>query len=270
METTAAIQPHNAKAAATWGSGGHNYDRISYSIADGIEHCVIRLDPKPGERVLDVATGTGWAARSVARRGAEVTGIDLGAELIEGAKAEAEKAGLPMDLQVGDAEALAFDDRSFDAVISTYGVMFANRPEEAAAELARVCRKAGRVALATWLPDSTVVDLFKVMKPYMTVPALPPPSPFEWGREDRVRQLLGAHFDLRFETGNTTLRERDGTAVWDLFVESYGPTKALAASLDADRLKQLRNDFIAFHEGFKTDLGIAMRRDYLITIGVRK
>ena len=146
-----AILAHNLKAAATWGSGGPRYDRISRSIADAIEHGVGRLAPLPGERILDVATGTGWAARLIAARGARVTGLDLHADLIEGAKAYAAQARLDIAFDVGDAEALPYADASFDAVISTFGVMFCSRPEAAAAELARVCRRGGRLALLTLL-----------------------------------------------------------------------------------------------------------------------
>jgi hypothetical protein len=109
------------------------------------------------------------------------------------------------------------------------------------------------------------------MQPYMPEPpAPPPPSPFAWGNQARVRQLLGATFDLRFETGTTTLRARDGATVWDLFVRGYGPTKSLAASLDPERRENLRRDFIAYHDSFRSELGVAMPRDYLVTIGVRK
>ena len=265
------IQAHNIKAAATWGAGGLNYDRISQTIADAIEHCVIRLAPKPGERILDVATGTGWAARRVAARGASVTGIDLGADLIEAAKACAAEARLKIDFQVGDAEALPFEDHSFDAVISTCGVMFVSKPEAAAAELARVCKKGGRIGLMTWPADGTIAGLFKVMKPYMPAPATPlPPSPFEWGSRERVQQLLGAAFDLHFETGTTVLREPSGLAVWELFVKGYGPTKVLAAALDPERREGLKRDFIAYHDSFRSELGVAMPRDYLVTIGTHK
>ncbi|HLB80420.1 MAG TPA: class I SAM-dependent methyltransferase [Dongiaceae bacterium] len=267
---SATIQPHNAKPAAVWNAGGAHYDRISETIADSIEHAVIRLAPQPGERVLDVATGTGWTARRVAARGAAVVGIDLGADLIEAAEGLAAAAGLAIEFRVGDAEKLAFPDAGFDAAISTCGVMFVNRPEDAAAELARVCRKGGRLALTTWPPDGTLAGLFKVMKPYMTPPPSPPPSPFEWGRPERVRELLGGAFDLRFETGTTVLREASGEAVWRLFAESYGPTKALAGALDPERREQLHRDFVAYHDGFRSELGVAMPRDYLVTIGIRK
>jgi len=271
LQSPKTVLPHNAKAATTWGSGGRNYDRISHSISDGIEHAVARLAPRPGERVLDVATGTGWAARLAAARGAAVTGLDLHADLIDAAAALAAEARLQIAFQVGDAEALPFHDASFDAVISTFGVMFCSRPEAAAQELARVTRKGGRLALVTWAVDGTVFGMFKAMKPYMAAPAgNPPPSPFEWGSIARLKSLLGDAFDLRFENGTTTLREPSGQAVWNLFVESYGPTKTLAASLDGPRRIDLQRDFAAYHDGFRTELGVSMPREYLVTIGVRK
>ncbi len=264
------IQPHNLRAAAVWDSGGANYDRISQTISDAIEHCVIRLAPEPDEGILDVATGTGWAARRLAMRGARVTGIDLGSDLIEAAKADAAAAGLDIEFQVADAEALPFENNSFDAVISTFGVMFVGKPEAAAAELARVCRKDGRLGLTTWPPDGSIAGLFELMKRYMAAPASPPPSPFAWGSRERVQQLLGNWFDLRFETGTTMLREASGNAAWELFVSSYGPTKMLASTLEPARLEQLKQDFIAYHDGFRSELGISMPRDYLVTIGIRK
>lgn len=271
LEKPQPVLPHNAKAAATWGSGGRHYDRISATIADAIEHAVLRLAPKTSDHVLDVATGTGWAARLAAARGASVVGLDLHADLINSAKALAAEARLTIDFQVGDAEALPFGDAAFDAVISTFGVMFCARPEAAAAELARVTKKGGRLALATWAVDGALTGVFRTMKPYMAAPAAtPPPSPFAWGSTARVHELLGSAFDLHFETGVTTLREPSGQAVWELFVESYGPTKALAASLDDARRKDLQRDFAAYHDGFRTELGVAMPREYLITIGVRK
>src|SRR2546421_8237484 len=100
------IQPHNAKPAAVWSSGGTNYDQISRGIADSIEHCVLRLDPKPGERILDLATGTGWTSRLVARRGANVTGVDIAADLLAGARERAEAEGLNIEYRIGDAEQL--------------------------------------------------------------------------------------------------------------------------------------------------------------------
>jgi SAM-dependent methyltransferase len=261
------VLPHNVKLAATWGSGGESYDKVSETIADAIDHVVNRVWPRSAERVLDVATGTGWTARRLSSRGAKVTGVDIGEGVIEAAKRMAPE----IDFKVGDAESLEFPDQSFDCVTSTFGVMFVSRPEAAAAELARVTRKGGRLGLVTWLPGSTVEEIFQTMRPYMPAPpASPPPSPFAWGREDRVRELLGDMFDLTFERGATVLRMPDGQVVWDVFVTGYGPTKMLAASLDTERRAALQRDFIAMHEKYRVEAGVAMPREYLVTIGVRK
>lgn len=262
-----AILAHNERAGATWGSGGEAYDRISESITDAIEHAVNRVWPTPGERFLDVATGTGWTARRLAARGAKVTGVDFGAGVIEAAK----RIAPAIDFRVGDAEALEFGDGEFDAATSTFGVMFVARPEAAAAELARVVRRGGRIALTTWRPDGAIPEIFKTMRPYMPPPPVPPPpSPFAWGAEARLTELLGERFDLEFEAGNSVLRMPTGESVWDLFVEGYGPTRTLAGNLDAERRAALKRDFVALHEKHRTACGIAMPREYVVTIGVRK
>jgi SAM-dependent methyltransferase len=261
------VLAHNERAAATWGAGGREYDQVSEYISDALAHIVNRIVPKPGERILDVATGTGYTARLLASRGASVTGVDIGHGVIEAAKALSPS----IDFRVADAEALPFGDASFDAVVSTFGVMFVANPKVAAQELARVCKSGGRLGLVNWVPEGTVAGLFGIMRPYLPPPsASPPPSPFEWGRPERIRELLGDAFDLKFEMGTTTLRMPDGGAIWDMFLAGFGPTKALAASLDGARREQLRHDFIAYHERYLTDLGVTMPRDYLIALGRRK
>jgi SAM-dependent methyltransferase len=267
----APIQSHNQKAAAVWSSGGAHYDAISRGIADSIEHCVLRLDPQPRERILDLATGTGWTSRAVARRGAKVIGADIAADLLAAATERAKAERLDIEYRIGDAENLPFADGAFDAVVSTCGVMFASRPQAVAEQLARVCRKGGRLALTTWLSDSNLFKMFQVMKPYMPPPPTPaPPSPFEWGKTERIAELLGGAFDLKFEKGVSYYREPSGEAAWNTFSVGYGPTKSLAASLDETRRAELKRDFIAFHDGFPTELGICVPREYWLTIGVRR
>ncbi len=264
------VQPHNERPAAVWSSGGKHYDQISRGIADSIEHCVLRLDPQSGERILDLSTGTGWTSRVVARRHAVVVGADIAADLLDAARATAAHEGLSIEYRLGDAERLPFDDGEFDAVVSTCGVMFASRPEAAAQELARVCRTGGRIALTTWPFSSNVAKMFEVMKRYLPAPPAPaPPSPFEWGRAERVRELLATAFRLRFETGVSHYREPSAEAAWQAFSTGYGPTRMLAQSLDPERREAFRQDFVAFHAGFSTELGICVPREYLLTIGVR-
>src|SRR6056297_140317 len=265
------IRSHNAASSAIWSSGGAAYDEISRGILDAIEHCTNRLAPRRDGQVLDVATGTGWAARRLAARGFEVTGVDFAPDMLAAAGDLAVAQNLDIAFDLGDAEALAYGDASFDAVVSSFDIMFVQRPEDAAAELARVCKPGGRLALAIWTPDGNVFEMFKVMKAYMPDPAgTPPPSPFDWGSPERVRALLGHHFDLGFERGTSSYRAPDGQAAWRNFVAGYGPLRTLAGKLDEADARALERDFVAFHDGFATDLGICVPRDYLVAAGTRR
>jgi SAM-dependent methyltransferase len=268
---SSSIQPHNLRAAAVWSRGGKAYDEISRGIGDAIAHCVLRLNPQRGESVLDLSTGTGWTSRLVARLGATVMGVDIAEDLLESARARAEAERLDIDYRLADAEQLPFTDGTFDAVISTFGVMFASRPEAAAAELARVVRPGGRIALATWAADGTVFGMFQVMKRFMPPPPDPPPaSPFAWGRQERITELLGEAFDLRFETGTSYYREPTPEAAWHTFSTGYGPTRTLYENLEPQQRQSLRDEFVAFHAGFSNDLGICVPRTYCITLGTRR
>ena len=144
-------QKHNQQAAKMWGHGGSAYDFISFGISDALAHATQRMWPEPGEKILDVATGTGWSARNLASLGARVTGIDIADDLLEAARALSAHIDPEISYQHADAEALPFDDASFDGVVSTFGVMFAPNQEQAASELARVCRPGGRLVLTTQL-----------------------------------------------------------------------------------------------------------------------
>ena len=229
--TQSPVLPTNAQAARTWGAGGERYDEISRGIADAIEHAVDALDPQPGERILDVATGTGWAARSIAARGAIVTGVDLGAEVIEAAR----ELSSDIDFRIGDAEALPFPDNHFDAVISTFGVMFALDPEAVAAELARVVRPGGRISLANWAAGGSVNEMFKLIGSHKPAEENPAPSPFEWGKTTRVLELLGDHFEVEFEVGTSFFRTESSEKAWATFSTGFGPVVTLLEVLSEER-----------------------------------
>jgi SAM-dependent methyltransferase len=267
-----AVQPHNEKAAATWSAPGELYDEISRALAGSINHCVDRLQVRPGDRVLDLACGTGWTSREVARQasGAKITGADIAHGLLEAARTIARRERLDIGYEIADAEQLPYADGEFDALVSTYGVMFASNPEAVAAELARVVRKGGRLGLLVWQPECTLFQMFQVMKPYLPVPPKPLPSPFAWGNRDRVRELLGKTFDLRFEEGVSPFIAPSAEDAWEIWTANYGPSKTLATNLPADRREQFKADMIAFHRRFATELGVFMPRDYLLAIGVRK
>ena len=257
-----------AKQSVMWGSGP--YERITDTIRDIHAAVVERLAPSPGERWLDLATGTGAVARLAARAGADVTGQDLAPALVEMAREIAADEGVSVHFEVGDAESLRYVDASFDIVSSTCGVMFAPDHAAVARELARVCRPGGRLGLACWRSDGAVGDLFRTMAPFQPPPPPGVGSPFDWGREDHVAELLGDPFELEFEERASILVEESGEAVWELFVTAYGPTKVLAESLDPGRGEELRRAFVELHELHRTGEGIRMPRTYILTLGRRR
>lgn len=262
------ILPGNQPAADTWDAGGQAYEKISLQISDAIEHCVDRLAPQPDESILDVATGTGIAARLAAARGAKVTGTDIGAELIEAARHLDESKQI--DFQVGDADALPFEDAQFDAVISTFGVMFSSNPQKAADELARVTRPGGRIALAVWQDQGGVFEMFKCVQSHQPNPNPNKPSPFRWADREQVEAWLGDHFELAVEPGISQYRETSASNAWDTFRNGFGPVKALFEKLEGQAAENLRQDFEAMHNRYRTELGILVTRPYLIIAGTRK
>ena len=267
------VQSHNIKAQSVWNSPGGRYDEISRSIADAIEHAVERLQPKSGQRILDLATGTGWASRIIAHRfpGASVTGVDIAEEMLSYAREVAATQKLSIEYRHGDAEKLPFSDGELDGVVSTFGVMFASKQEAAASELARVVKRGGRVVLSTWKHDSNVANMFGVMKPFMPAPPQPPPaSPFAWGKIERLEALLGPSFELAFEEGTNHFRYESGEQAWNLWVNHYGPAKSLAASLDDARREEFKGAMIAWHETFKSAIAYDQPRTYVITRAIRK
>jgi len=267
------VQAHNLKAQAVWNSPAGRYDEISRSIADAIEHAVERLHPRTGEQILDLATGTGWGSRVIAQRfpGALVTGADIADRMLEHARAAAITQKLNIDYVLADAERLPFENGAFDGVVSTFGVMFAGRPELAALELARVVKKGGRVVLANWKQDSNVFHMFGVMKRFMPAPPTPaPPSPFEWGKPERLEELLAANFELRIEEGTNHYRYGSGEQAWNLWLNHYGPAKALAESLDDSRREAFKRAMIDWHEQFRSELGYDQARQYLIVRAIRR
>jgi len=263
-----AFEALKEKQSVVWGSGP--YERISEHLTTAHDHLLGAVAAGDGDRWLDVATGTGEIAVRAARTGAEVRGIDLAPGMIETARRRAVDAGVEVAFEVGDAERLPYPDASFDVVSSTFGVMFCPDQGAAAAELARVTRPGGTLALLNWHPTRGVAEFFKVMAPYMPPPPEGAGSPFAWGDRDRLAELLGDAFELRIEEADCPQPGGSAEEVWELFTSSYGPTKALAASLDDERREALRRDWIAYFEQFGDGSGISQPRPYLLVIGRRR
>jgi SAM-dependent methyltransferase len=256
------------RQSVMWGSAP--FGKIADSISAMHVTLVERLDPKPGERMLDVGCGTGAVALLAAERGADVVGSDLSPVLIETAKAQAAAKGARIEFEVGDAESLSYPDASFDVVASSVGVIFAPDHAAIAAELARVCSPGGRVGITAWRKDSGVGQMFDAMAPFMPPPPEGAGSPFQWANEEYVTSRLGDDFELEFFDENAPDHGDSGAAMWQLFAEDYGPSYTLANSLEPARRAELDQAMSAFFESFREGDRIVQPRRYLLTIGTRR
>lgn len=224
-----------------WMAG--DFGQVAKYIETGAEEFVARLAPGPGVRVLDVACGSGNVAVPAARAGAVVTGLDIAPNLLEQARARAASEGLTIQFDEGDAEGLPYADAAFDVVASMYGAMFAPRPELVAAELVRVCRPGGRVAMANWTPEGFIGQMFKVNGRHVPPPPAMP-SPLKWGDEGAVRERLREGVAGLQLTRQMCLFEYPfpPAEVVEFFRVYYGPTQRAFGALDADGQAALRGD----------------------------
>ena len=263
---TLAIGPE----ALMWGLPGAAYDGISFGLSDTISHTVQALWPRPGDRILDIGTGTGWAARLAAQRGADVTGIDIAPGMLAAAEALSARQGPRPLFKLAAAEDLPFADESFDGVISTYGVIFSGEPSSAIAEMARVLRPGGRLAMATWAaePNGYIARFFGLIGQWSDAPP-PPSSPFNWGRRDWLEKSLSDRFDLGLREQTTTLYAPDIATIWSEYVNGFGPVAATYEALSSSRREAFKAAFEELHLPYLTDVGVVIQRDALVVRGVR-
>ena len=231
MTTTSALPDLRAvkrRQQATWASG--DYAEIATLIVPVAERLVDAADLRAGSAVLDVACGSGNATLAAARLGCEVTGIDYVPELLERGRERAAAERVGVGLVHGDAEAIPFPDRSFDATISVFGSMFAPDHRRTADEIARVTRPGGTIALASWAPDGFIGAMFRTIAAHVP----PPPglaSPMLWGTEEHLAGLFGRRVEWAHRERTFTFRFASAEAFVDCFVTHYGPTlKAVEAA----------------------------------------
>jgi len=231
-----------ARLKTIWTSG--DYDVFSRFMQKDAEQFFSRLGIKPGTRLVDVGCGAGQLALIAARAGAQVTGCDIAPNWIEKARARAAAEGLEIDFMEGDAESLPYPDGEFDVVVSLIAAMFAPRPELVAAELTRVCRPGGMIAMGNWTPSGFIGQMFKTISKHIAPSGMP--APVLWGDETTVRERLSKgisdlkctqrhyHFDYPFGPEE----------VVEFYRINYGPMARAFASLDSNAQDQLRSDLV--------------------------
>jgi ubiquinone/menaquinone biosynthesis C-methylase UbiE len=265
-----AVEQLKVAHRATWAAG--DYPAIA-ELIDRVPpaHLLASVGVDTGDRVLDVATGSGNVALQAVALGGEVTGLDLVPELLEVARSRADAAGVAIGLVAGDAEELPFADDSFDRVLSVFGVQFAPRHQRVADELARVCHPDGAIGLVSWTPKGLIGQLFGVLSRYMPAPpsfASPPPR---WGSEEHVAGLFaGSGFEFEFERATTPFEFASTEEFMTFFERHYGPMlKARERLLGAGRWSECRGELLELFESLNsaTDGSAHLDSEYLLAVG---
>jgi len=224
-----------ARQRGAWSTG--NYAVVGTTLQIVGESLCEALDIRPGSRVLDVAAGNGNATLAAARRFADVVSTDYVQSLLDSGRRRAEAEGQPVLFQEADAEDLPFPDRSFDVVLSTFGVMFTPDQEKAASELLRVCKVGGKIGLANWTPEGFVGQLFKIIARYLPpVPGLKSPS--LWGTRARLLELFGPDASVQATHRHFQFRYRSPYHFIEVFRTYYGPVNRAFAALESDPERQ--------------------------------
>ena len=257
-----------ARQQATWASG--DFAEIATLIVPVAERLCDAADLRAGSNVLDVACGSGNAALAAARLGCVVTGIDYVPALLERGRERAAAERIAVDLRDGDAEEIPFPDESFDAALSVFGSMFAPDHRRAAAELVRVTRPGGTIALASWTPDGFLGEMFRTVAAHV-----PPPSglasPMLWGTEEHLAELFGPDVAWAHRRRTFTFRFTSAEAFVECFAAYYGPTvKALEAAGPArDALARDLRDLVLSWNRLEQPGPIAVPGTYLESVGLR-
>jgi ubiquinone/menaquinone biosynthesis C-methylase UbiE len=251
-----------------WSSGDYAVVGTTLQIV-GEELCEA-LDLRPGSTVLDVAAGNGNVSLAAARRWCDVTATDYVPALLERARERADAERLHIEFREADAEALPFADKSFDVVVSTFGVMFTPDQDRAAAELIRVCKHGGKIGLANWTPESFIGQLFKTIGKHVPPPA-GAKSPALWGTRPRLAELFETHASIEAAQRYFVFRYRSPEHWLEIFKTYYGPVLKAFAALPAPSQEALEHDILSLIAQFNRshDGAMVVPSEYLQVVVTR-
>ncbi len=257
------------KQRIAWSSG--DYAVIGTTLQIVGEALCEAVDLRSNQRVLDVAAGNGNATLAAARRFAYVISTDYVFSLLERGRERAKAERLPIAFQEGDAEALAFEDASFDVVLSTFGVMFTPNQELAASELMRVCRKGGKIGMTNWTPEGFIGQLFKTIGKFVA-PAPGVKSPLLWGTRAHLEMLFGPKAIVAAESKNFVFRYKSPKHWIETFRAYYGPVVKAFETIDAEARKALEADLYALLDKFNVakDGTLVIPSEYLEVVIIKK
>jgi SAM-dependent methyltransferase len=254
-------------ARALWGRG--EYVPIAKRLEPAARALVDACAISAGQEVLDVAAGNGNVATLAAREGAAVVASDLSPAMVELGRMRTETEGLDVEWVEADAEELPFENARFDCAGSTFGAMFAPRPEVVASEIFRVVRPGGTVGMVNWTRDGFLGHWFELAASYAPQPPADVPSPLEWGRDEVARERFDGHAgSIETERGHVRWSFESADAMLKFFGETAGPGLALMESLDEDAKGRLRDDFGELVAGFNaaTDGSVEVDGEYLLVV----
>jgi SAM-dependent methyltransferase len=255
-------------AGRVWGSAA--FERIADGASPSHDALVEALDPRPGQRVLDVATGSGAVAVRAAARGATVTAVDVSADLLARARQAATEAGVDVTFITADAQSLPFERGDFELVASAQGIVFAPDHDAVARELARVCAPAGRLALTCPVPDGVPWRLARLLAAFSHGAADEWFAPFAWGIPRRVKRLLDDHFAVRVHRIDAPFRAASAREARDVYFDAFGPLVAVADALGPACRAELRTRVLELFRTYANADGVVAPRPLLLVVGDRR
>ena len=251
---------------ALWAAG--DYDAIAELIWDVGAVVAGAVPVESGMRVLDVATGTGNVAIRAAQAGAEVVGLDIAPELFEAARRRAGDAGVEVDWVEGDAEALPFEDDSFDRVMTAFGTTYTTEHDHAASEMVRVCKPGGEIVMANWCPGSIPARISFLLRRLEMDETRSPTDPSEWGTHGHPRRVLGGQLVLAIEPGSIDLVFESADAALAHYEENFGPLVVARREVDPQLYDNVRRELRAWiEEADKGEGETRITASYLLVVG---